>query len=87
MVVALLSVIGQQAEWWHAPVAHSVSGHLQKLTNGARAQFVRPESEAPPTKCFYHQRGSSEVQLTIERKKFVLANPDLAVKESLKEVR
>jgi len=54
-------------------------GHV---TNGARARFEREKGpEQPPTRSTYFKRGTEEQVLMMQKKRFILSDPDVCIRD------
>lgn len=60
---------------------------LQHISSGSRGKFCRNRPDHPPTKVVYNKRGSGAPALVLEKKKFLVTDPDFYAAESLADLR
>lgn len=60
----------------------SLSDMLLHICNGARARFERKAPDTPPIRSTFYRHGTRDVMLLMEKKKFVLSDPDLCRTEA-----
>eukprot|EP00035_Acanthoeca_spectabilis_P006937 m.130715 g.130715 ORF g.130715 m.130715 type:complete len:406 (+) comp13726_c0_seq5:111-1328(+) len=59
----------------------------QHISSGSRGKFCRNRPDHPPTKVVYNKRGSGAPALVLEKKKFLVTDPEFYAAESLADLR